>query len=227
MSWQGQAETLIRSIAGADADGPLYFVDGDELPANMVFSDCLALTGATMATAMEPWLKARDRWQGDGFCTVVYPSRIAKRKRITLPDVLNAACIAACVHEFAHCLPELALRRIVGAEFPEPAIEPSAALALMQSPLTTSPPWAGHEAPTFVRACLHLSSRAFAAGHWLPPRNLHCAGPAYGLSDICDYATALGDEVEQLATMPVSQILATPAPDAFQALWNSDTEAAK
>ena len=82
------------------------------------------------------------------------------------------------------------------------------------------PPWTGHE-HVFIFALCNTVFRLRAAGIsvcdvWAFPSG------DYGTSPLAWYADALGPECEEMADLPIIEVMTTEAPAGFCAMWRGD-----
>ncbi|HMQ15313.1 MAG TPA: hypothetical protein PKC49_05005 [Phycisphaerae bacterium] len=228
-----RAETLCRDVAHGLADRPLYVLLRSELPADMRGDgETLGCTMKHLAAIVRPELERLGRWRGIGPAMIIdaagVAATLARRPRESRRRCFLPAFLAIALHELAHILD-------VGIDDANPAADPPAGLVALgrrilaaeaagELPPTNGDgadiPWRWHEW-RFIRIAIHLAHRATCAGVDVSPLNVFDA-PAHGLSDTWEYAAALGDEPQRMASLDFAAIRAAPVPPAFAAVWRRD-----
>lgn len=222
-----EAVELCSSLAAHDLPGMAVYVlplsSLDERPA--VASECTyAFTSRTLDLEMH-----RDgqipRWLGRGFCCVINDEKMLAtgRSNNACRTLFRLDWLGAAVHELAHAMiygrewyiGGSVLRHRIYAESRERARS-------KQPPPDWTAPWASHDAP-WIRAALHLCHRANALHVPLNGERVGVAGQNYGLSEPAKYSDALGGERFAFEGMSIRNVLATPAPAAFERLFSFDT----
>jgi hypothetical protein len=212
--WSWDLSRWLKSTFPIDLDGREAYILGS-LEAGPGFSlpDSMAWTGAGLDRRLRDRLELLGLWNGPGFAVVTQSG--FSRGTVGEREIL--------VHEFAHWIEwqaspisdELMMWVLLHDWFTIRGVE--TADRQTESAVIERPPWAGHEAP-FIRAAIHASHRAGVYAS-----DCRVAGAVYGLSACPWYEHALGDEPRRLESLPVAEILKTPAPAAFAELWASDT----
>jgi len=136
--------------------------------------------------------------------------------------------LRAAVHELAHIVSRPLLPGELDDNLPraEEKIKCLRACCSLTTPpaIETPCPWENHSAD-FIRIAQHAGHRMQSAvGFFLPREWVNTRD--YGLdSGEWKYQTALGNEPERLAVVPLSEIVHIPPPVQFIELWRSDCRA--
>jgi hypothetical protein len=236
-------EIFPAELAGA----AVYILTGDE--AGPGFLDlgtaCIAYTGAALDLKLQPRLEALGRWSGRGFATIFpqFEQYVQQMSSLVsnaverssgghlLPDTFAGDLVERIVwsttlHEFSHHVEHLLewhLTAIPGTSQSEWVAEPTDQV-YAKFPRNNQPPWLwpGYHGDRFVRAAAHVFHRAARFGIDDEEFAYSFAGDRYGLSPASAYAQALADEVQAHSGEPISLILESPPPEAFQQLWRAD-----
>ena len=209
--WSSDHESFIRQHFSAEIGSePIYIRSEFEANLDPCPHSCEAFTASDLDLSMKVALQANGHWGGRGFAMAL-PADGSAFHRLSWPMQLNL-----CLHELSHNLAE----RPAVLEDAEPP-ETTSPLAVAQR---SDAPLAAHvniycHGPEFVRAALHVHRRAS------PDADLYSMqifNAAYQSPAIVDALRALGDELDRGGC--IVDIMATPAPAAFVALWPSDSE---
>lgn len=178
---------------------------------------------ATTNVAIRDRLVSRGEWQGPGPTLVLLPDDF---KRDTEG---NRKCLAGRVlHELTHHLPFQPITDESCDEARAVHLQQYQEWAKPESKANRKPgpPWQQHGL-RFTRACLHIHFRT--VWHRWPMAfdldDLAFAGSTYCLSSPYSYRRALGDEPGRMIDKPLTDVLKTPAPQAFADLFRADVEA--
>jgi hypothetical protein len=134
------------------------------------------------------------------------------------------ALLETLIHELSHCLPFFAADYAAGLTLAERGRCELAIAAFSTNPsgeLPNRPPWFPDHDKNFIRICVHLWWRAAILGHFTSLDGI-AAGNRYGLTPLTAYWECLAAEPVLMKDREFSEILATPAPAAFENLWRDD-----
>lgn len=229
-SFREQLEKAARAIL---PERRVYVLFASQLPKQYRPRGCFGLTGRGLDLVLRDTIGAT--WQGRGAVIVLDENQAQCYVRECQPFAPEAITARrelwkAAAHEVGHVAGRLVLpseiedddpgfRDVVGgALFDFCANPPPIAVACLI-------PWEGHDG-RFIRLLFHAAHRVrLAASEWIPycgwfdPRQ-------YGLTSREDqYQTALGDEPERLADVPLTEIASIPPPPTFVETWRSDVRA--
>ncbi len=230
-NWQIRAEAALRAVAPDLRGWPVYLVPRSALIGTAV--DCLCGEGIgwhhpSYDIVLRPVLSLMGLWLGRGFACIIDDVAIRERaQRVSFAaQRFSDECLGVAAHELAHGL--VTSIGVAGLfDSPEADADELAPLgAFLHSataPLEPDPdevPWVGHGAP-FLRAAAHLRLRLARFDRSWDPSHLGSGGFLYALSEAAAYDAALGPELERTSA-PISEILASPPPPAFEALFEED-----
>ena len=221
--WQQQAEALCRTIMGPElAHRSAYVLSDDEAPAWLRCTSCNGWTSDLLDALVFETLQAAGRWRSRGFACIIADTRDGRpsspRERIEL-----------VLHELAHYLDDAANQPVCQSRTLDELAPLTTSCETRTEPVDfashklSRDPWHGH-GETFIRACAHTAYRATQAGLSATLSDLRAAGPTYGLSVPAAYLRALGDECREGEDDLILDVLRSPAPARFSALFARDTE---
>jgi hypothetical protein len=220
--WSDVYVDLLRSAFPQDVGArPIYLSTPAELGDEWALSGAAAYTSTWLDWHTKPQLEAAGRWKGPGFAVVVCRDWFLQGD---MPDVLGRL-----THELAHAIigSRSSIKRM--ACDVDPALGPEYAAKVETAAEVEKafrdfelPKWSCHEAD-FIRVALHLHQRLWERGHWTTPAAMFIAGDLYGVSSGKAYRERLIDELKSEIETPIAELLATPAPEGFTALWKADT----
>lgn len=227
--WKDDAADLLRQIDSEAATVPLYLFDMAEVGT----PECNAIGcwSSLFDLQLRDQLRAKKRWAGRGFCTLID----ARRSRERYPAAINwrRQIRATVVHEFAHFLAASPL----GSEqrVDEILAEVPNAAKLLELPITVgddapnSEPFKGHCGIQFGRAAIHLTYRAnlILGRGYFHLSDIWGSETHYSLDRPMKYAQLLGDEVRERIDEPVRAIINSPCPPAYEAFCRADIERAR
>lgn len=222
-----RAEQALSAMLGQTT----YICFGFELPKKLRPAHVFAYTRLALGCVVRPYLGCRDH--GPGPAVVIderFLTQFARswaRGRFARPRVLAAQLfLGVVVHEFGHVFqigwvhelePDLSISIVELAEL-------STEIQLAQPPAlpTERPdPFVNHDAK-FVRVMLHLHHRLRTAlGIRFEP---FFEADTYGMAPLYRYRSAIGDEPEALADVPLQAIADIPPPEPFIEQWQSDVQ---
>lgn len=209
--WSADHEAFIRQhFAEEIGDDAIYIRSESEAGLDPDPHGAMAYTALDLDLRMKTALQAHGRWYGRGF-GVALPKDGQAFHRMSWPSQLNL-----CLHELAHHLADRPTI-LADAEPPDDS-HPFAVAQRADVPLAVHINIYEH-GPSFVRAALHTHKRA------APDADLYLMqifNAAYQSPTIVDALSALGDELRTGGD--IVDIMATPAPEAFVALWPPDSE---
>jgi hypothetical protein len=225
-----EAEALCRAVAPDLARGPLYVLLRSELSAELrVGHGLLGLTTRHLDLILRPTLERLGRWCGRGPAMLIDPAALAAgsahRDRSARWRAFKPAFLGIVLHELAHVLDA----DLTSGPEPDPDLVVFARLAFEAElkgtiePTNgpgTAIPWRRHEW-RFIRIALHWAHRATRVGVPLTPLDVFDAAE-YGLSPTWEYAAALGDEPERMASLDFAAIRSAAVPAAFAGVWRRD-----
>jgi hypothetical protein len=202
-------------------DVPVVIALGTELP-NSFRSGAVGLSDKSLDVAVKPYLDFDGRRAAVIVDDLVLLQNFAPRPFHTAirGEFLGTAC-----HEFGHVVSENWI--------PSPSdpgemstgvtarVEKFASVGLGSDNEARREAWFQHDAP-WVRSYLHLCQRL---GRALGLPCIPSFSPCYGLSSAWKYQSALGDEPQRMGHIPLTELHATPPPEAFITLWKSDVRA--
>ncbi len=226
-SLRTEIERACREILPAR---PIYVAFESEAPADLICPDALAYCARHLDVALRDTIG--DRWEGHGPAILIndraawrYVKQSGRMGRAFFH--WRFEIVATLIHELAH----IALRPNLPTELdndPDRAVRMTQVLrsvvAEPDTPAISKPcPWAGHDGQ-FVRVAQHIGHRLRAAlDFWQSTDCLHL--DAYGLSAEWRYQSALGNEPERLAGVPLTELATIAPPEKFIDLWRSDVRA--
>jgi hypothetical protein len=204
-----QLEDSLRQLAPADlADKPLFCVGFSELPKALRPAGCGGYTAPGFDVVAKDVIGPR--WREGGAAIAVDDTGAS------VPPTFDSL-FAVGIHELAHVLVDFDgwLRQ------PAPQVPPTKewfALSLtfaVQHAVRDPARYAETHGPAFTRVALHLIARARRLRHevWAP---LTVDG---GLRFLRCCRNVLRQELRRLRDAPLRDIIATPPPPAYQALW--------
>lgn len=213
------AQRLCRQLAGPELGStPLYLIPQSQLPVGLDTKHHYAFTHPRADLMYREHITL---WLGRGPCAVINDIAIEEDYGTEdLEYVLNCAAL----HEFAHILDRPTLYN--GDDYDAARIHFEALVlndcSKRANPLVEVPLYYGH-GPSFIRLVIHLAYRASRIGFDVRPAGIFAAHHL-GLSPVCMYADALGDETYRHLETPLSGLLAI-APDVeFTQQWSADMD---
>lgn len=226
---QTLAELLLADELAAAGGAPVYVLGSDELPA----PETATWTGWTVVDLdleAYPFLKSAGRWRGRGPAVVLCWFGLACRSGCIRE--LVGRYLATLIHELAHVAARASIDvPIVPVETPETNDAATAETKLrrafrersrrIECPCPeTLPTFAGHDL-FFLRALVHLVHRSHTLGIDVDLADAFDA-EGHGLSALESYAAALGDEPTIFHSLPISEVMRLPVPDALLELYSAD-----
>lgn len=209
--WSSDHESFIRQHFTEElGDEPIYIRSEHEAGLPICPHESQAYTSPTLDLSMKVALQADGQWGGRGFAMAL-PMDGQSFHKLSWPSQLNL-----CLHELSHHLADRPTI-LVDADPPD-TTHPLAVAQRSDVPLFRHVNVFCH-GPEFVRAALHIHKRA-APDACLGAMQVFNA--AYQSPAIVDAQRALDAELRQGGN--IIDIMATPAPEAFVALWPSDSE---
>lgn len=204
--WAKTCERMLRE-ADPQYGGPIYPLNASELAGNMSSGTTvwLGLTGAVMSVELRHEIPS---WQGPGFCCVLKVDEHRNERHLR----------GSVLHEYAHFvnastgfLLDVAFRN-------RPAGHPvydswDSEPAERFTPMRAETPWASH-GPDFIRVCCHLLHRANRLGWSVNAEDCY-PHDLYGLRPLAAYANVLGDELDNLVGLPMSEVRESDPPEEF------------
>ncbi len=202
-------ELLALKVAPELASTPLYLIPA---PPDHPTTRCAsAFALQTDMPSMREHLIEREEWRG--------PGNVICYCDLTLPGLEGLT-----LHEIGHLLPARAPREDIPPTAEALAHEKELLAALCETPppeVDLFPPWFQHDGD-FIRRTLHLWHRSRLLGYDIHAAELCIAGHRYGLSNVGEYVTALGNEPARMFDASFAEIMATPAPPEFTLLFELD-----
>jgi len=209
--WSADHEAFIRQhFAEEIGNEPVYIRSEFEAGLDPCPHSCEAFTASDLDLRMKTALQAHGRWYGRGFA-VALPLDGQSFHRSSWPTQLNL-----CLHELAHHLADRPTI-LVDADPPDDS-HPLAIAQRSDVPLFRHVNVFCH-GPEFVRAALHIHKRASPDADLGAIQIFH---EQYRSPASHDALRALDTELRQGGN--IVDIMATPAPEAFLALWPSDDD---
>ena len=209
--WSSDHESFIRQHFSAEIGSePIYIRSESESDLDPCPHECNAYTSTTLDLSMKVALQANGQWGGRGFALAL-PLDGQSFHKMSWPSQLNL-----CLHELAHHLADRPTI-LVDAEPPD-TTHPLSIAERADVPLFRHVNVYEH-GPSFVRSALHIHGRAS------PDADLHSMQifhEQYQSPALSDALRALDTELRQGGN--IVDIMATPAPEVFVALWPPDEE---
>ena len=202
--WKTEGKRLIRAVDPAYTD-PVYFLTPSEAGRELD-RGTVALHWTFASLDLRPRLEQLGMWQGrHGFCAIVNAESAPSLERLR----------GVILHEYVHdCETRNGRNRMA-----KLATEHELTLdqLLEGRPEAKSEdlprPWLDHGTP-FIRLSIHAGFRARAAG--IPVEDYRIFNSLYYLlADVQYYRTALSDEPERFAGLPLAEVLAITPPESF------------
>lgn len=211
------AQRLCRQLAGPELGStPLYFIPQSQLPVGLDTKHHYAFTHPRADLMYREHITP---WLGRGPCAVI--NDIAIEEDYGTED-LEYLLHCAALHEFAHILDRPTLYN--GDDYNAARIHFEALVlndcSKRASPLVEVPLYYGH-GPSFIRLVIHLAYRASRIGFDVRPAGIFAAHHL-GLSPVCMYADALGDETYRCLELSFRELLETYPDVEFMQLWDAD-----
>lgn len=211
------AQRLCRQLAGPELGStPLYFIPQSQLPVGLDTKHHYAFTHPRADLMYREHITP---WLGRGPCAVINDIAIEEDYG---PEDLEYLLHCAALHEFAHILDRPTLYN--GDDYTAARIHFEALVlndcSKRASPLVEVPLYYGH-GPSFIRLVIHLAYRASRIGFDVRPAGIFAAHHL-GLSPVCMYADALGDETYRCLELSFRELLETYPDVEFMQLWDAD-----
>ena len=223
-------DELRRAAEGILPEAAVYLCLSSELPSELRKRGSLAFSGKNLDIAVKTHLP---EWRGRGVAIVVDDTEFvdylgewfAARPMANKERLLRAEFATIVAHELSHVVSE----KWIPAPGEPPPVETreiqrreevSAWAAVALPARDANPwPWCGHGAP-FLRLLFHVAYRLRREMRW--SFDVRFDHELYRLSPSRRYQSAIGDEPERLAHLPLTAIDDTPPPERFRELWQGD-----
>ena len=218
--WQKRCTEMLRECLPEMSETPLYILDGRELPGGNR-PGMLAITSQLLAVQMKSYIG--DRWEGNGFCTVVRPDAHRSWHHIE----------STVVHELAHhYAPDELSSAMVGYFLNGRTLDDPDVVARVEIQSTVPkgdtnglPPWIGHDGE-YIRCLVHLIHRVNSRDWGIDCDDCYPCRE-YQLKSIRDYAEQMAGEPEALVSLPMDRVMAMGPTDRFREFCDVDVERAK